>query len=89
MKECLEKITQFLKHEKLTLNKKTRIFKNTNNFIFLGRDKKGKYAKYRNVRRKLRKKMYLYEQEKIPIMNLLNSVMSYEKLCNRRIQIKK
>ncbi len=89
LKECLEKITQFLKHEKLTLNKKTRIFKNTNNFIFLGRDKKGKYAKYRNVRRKLRKKMYLYEQEKIPIMNLLNSVMSYEKLCNRRIQIKK
>lgn len=89
LKQCLEKITEFLKQEKLMLNKKTRIFKNTNNFIFLGRDKNGKYAKYRNVKRKLRKKMYLYEQDKIPIMSVLNSLMNYERLCNKRIQIKK
>ena len=56
LKYCLEEIKKFLEKEKLVLNKKTRIYKNTNNFIFLGRDKKGKYKKYRNVKRKIKKK---------------------------------
>lgn len=34
LKYCLLKITNFLKKEKLELNSKTRIYKNTNNFIF-------------------------------------------------------
>lgn len=51
---CLEEIRKFLKKEKLTLNSKTRIYKNTNNFLFLGRNSKGNYARYRNVKRKLK-----------------------------------
>lgn len=50
---CLKEISQFLKYEKLSLNSKTRIYKNTNNFIFLGRNPHGDYAKYRTVRRRL------------------------------------
>lgn len=44
--------------EKLKLNKKTRIFKGTNNFIFLGRNKSGKYAKHRTICRRLKKQRY-------------------------------
>ncbi len=40
LKYCLEQIKIFLEKEKLTLNQKTRIFKGTNNFIFLGRNSK-------------------------------------------------
>ena len=39
LKYCLSEIKEFLKQEKLELNSKTRIYKNTNNFIFLGRNK--------------------------------------------------
>ena len=45
LKECLEKIKTFLAKEKLLLNKKSRIYKNTNHFIFLGRTASGKYGK--------------------------------------------
>ena len=38
---CLKEIKKFLAKEKLTLNSKTRIYKNTNNFLFLGRNSKG------------------------------------------------
>lgn len=50
---CLKEIEKFLEKEKLQLNAKTRIYKNTNNFLFLGRNTKMKYARYRNVKRKL------------------------------------
>ena len=36
LKYCLNEIRNFLYKEKLYLNKKTRLYKNTNNFIFLG-----------------------------------------------------
>ena len=62
LKECLEKIRIFLEKEKLQLNKKSRLYKNTNHFIFLGRTQNGKYAKYRNLKRKLKYKKYLYEK---------------------------
>lgn len=54
LKYCLDKIKVFLQKEDLTLNPKSRILKNTNNFIFLGRNQKGKYAKYREIRRKIK-----------------------------------
>ena len=47
LKYCLSEIKKFLDKEKLTLNNKTRLFKNTNNFIFLGHNNKNKYSKYR------------------------------------------
>lgn len=40
LRYCLKEIETFLATEKLFLNAKTRIYKNTNNFIFLGRNKK-------------------------------------------------
>ena len=80
LKNCLIQIENFLKKENLHLNKKTRIFKNTNNFIFLGRDKKGKYAKYREVKRRLKKKAYLYQTKKIDVMSYTTSLICYKNL---------
>lgn len=82
LKYCLNEIDIFLKNEDLTLNKKTRIYKNTNNFIFLGRDRNGKYAKYRTVKRRLKKKKYLYENKKISLASYASSILSYKNLLN-------
>ena len=62
LKHCLIKIQNFLQNEKLQLNAKTRIYTNNNNFLFLGRNKKGKYIRYRNIKRKLKKKYHLYSK---------------------------
>ena len=80
LKECLEKIEEFLKKEKLSLNKKTRIYKNTNNFIFLGRNNKGKYCKYRCVRRKIKKRLYLYNNRKIKLSGMTNTIINFKSL---------
>lgn len=87
LKYCLKEITTFLKHEKLSLNKKTRIYKNTNNFIFLGRNNKLKYSRYRNVKRKLKSKYYLYSQNIISLNSLISSLVSYKELCNNNLKI--
>ena len=83
LKYCLEELNKFLEKEKLVLNKKTRIYKNTNNFIFLGRNPKGNYAKYRSVKRKIRKRLYLYKNKKIQLSGLVNSIICYENLLKR------
>lgn len=80
---CLEKIKEFLKKEKLYLNSKTRIFKNTNNFLFLGRNNKGKYARYRNIKRKLKKRYYLYQSEKISLNSFTSSLICYKGLSGK------
>ena len=67
-------ISLFCKTIKLTIYKfktKTRIYKNTNNFIFLGHDKNGRYSKYRKVKRDIRKKIYLYNNKKSSIIWML------------------
>lgn len=83
LKTCLVKIKEFLKKEKLTLNKKTRIFNCNNNFIFLGRTKKGKYAKYRQIRRKIKYKTYLYNTSKISLSSLTSTLICYESICKK------
>ena len=80
LKICLLKIKEFLIKEKLELNNKTRIYKNTNNFIYLGRNKYGKYSKYRSINRKLKYKKYLYENNKITLNNYVNSYICYKNL---------
>lgn len=80
LKYCLKEIEEFLKKEKLELNKKTRIYKNTNNFIFLGRNQFGRYAKYRGVKRKLKRKFYLYKIGKTNIMGVMNCIINYKNL---------
>lgn len=84
LKYCLNEIKNFLSKEKLYLNKKTRLYKNTNNFIFLGRKKDGNYARYRNVKRKLRKKLYLYKKDKMNLVGMANNIICYENLCKKR-----
>ena len=83
LKECFEKIKIFLNKEKLVLNRKSRIYKNTNNFIFLGRNKRGGYAKYRSMKRKIKYKKYLYENKKIDLINLTNSITCYKNLLKK------
>ena len=83
LKECFEKIKIFLNKEKLVLNRKSRIYKNTNNFIFLGRNKKGGYAKYRSMKRKIKYKKYLYQNKKIDLINLTNSMICYKNLMKK------
>ena len=80
LKYCLSEIKKFLEYEKLTLNKKTRIYKSTNNFIFLGRNKKGDYAKYRQVKRNMKKRFYLYKKNIISLSSLASSYICYEHL---------
>lgn len=80
---CLIEIKKFLEDEKLELNKKTRIYKNTNNFIFLGRNNSGKYARYRNVKRKLKCRYHLYKIGKLPLDSFSSSLICYKQLCNR------
>ena len=78
LKKCLEKIKIFLSKEQLSLNKKSRIYKNTNHFIFLGRTQNGKYAKYRNLKRKLKYKKHLYETGSITLPCYLSTLICYK-----------
>lgn len=84
LKFCLEQIKLFLKKEKLELNKKTRIYKSTNNFIFLGRNKYGQYAKYRTIKRKLKKKKELYKKNELSLNSLTSTIICYKSLCNKK-----
>ena len=86
LRYCLEEIKQFLKKENLVLNQKSRIYKSTNNFLFLGRDRNGRYAKYRDVKRKIKKKKYLYETGKINLMSYMTTRMCYSNLLKREIK---
>ena len=84
LKICLEKIKSFLEKEKLILNKKTRIYKNTNNFIFLGRNKFGKYANYRYVKRRIKGRKNRYLKGEIRLANFASSLVAYESFNCRR-----
>jgi len=84
LKYCLERIQDFLKIEKLTLNKKTRIYSNKDVFLFLGRTPNGKYGKYRTVKRRLKKRNYLYRNHIIPLSSYASSIISYEHLLKKR-----
>lgn len=80
LKVCLEKIKIFLEKDKLMLNNKTRIYKSTDNFVFLGRNNKGKYAKYRQAGRKLKKRFHLYECKKVELNGVANSIINFNNL---------
>ena len=83
LRHCLKEIENFLKKEKLTLNIKTRIYKNTNNFLFLGRNQKGEYARYRNIKRKLKKRYSLYQSNEISLSSFISSLKCYQQLSKR------
>lgn len=83
LKECLAKIRAFLKKEKLELNDKTRVYTNNCNFIFLGRDKFGRYARYRQSKRKLKKRFYMYNNGEIDLRSLVSSINNLRTVCAR------
>ena len=83
LKFCLKELKNFLKKERLKLNNKTRIYKNTNNFIFLGRNNKGKYAKYRYMKRRLNSKKKRYYNQNIKLINLSCTILSYKYLSKK------
>ena len=83
LKHCFEKIKEFLQKEELTLNRKSRLYTSSNNFIFLGRSKKGKYARYRRIKRRLKKAKYLYEQGEIKLMAYSSTILTYRGLCRK------
>lgn len=83
LKYCLNEINAFLKGEHLQLNKKTRIYKSTNNFVFLGRDSKGRYAKYRYVNRRLKNKVKRYRTRNVRLSSLMGSMQSYRDLSKK------
>lgn len=85
LKYCLEEIKNFLKKEKLELNKKSRVYKNTDNFMFLGRNTKGEYIRYRNIKRKIKAKRYLYNIGKINLYSFCSTVNCYKNLIKRDI----
>lgn len=83
---CLKELKMFLSKEKLCLNTKTRIYKNTNNFLFLGKTQDGKYAKYRTVNRRFKKKFYLYTTDFIGLNSIISSYICYKSLCPNKIR---
>lgn len=80
LKYCLEEIKKFLEKEKLVLNKKTRIFKSTDRYIFLGRNIVNQYARYRRIKRKIKERKYMYTTEKISLNSIVSSMSCYEAL---------
>lgn len=83
---CLTEIRKFLEKEKLNLNDKTRIYKDTNNFTFLGRNSKGHYVRYRNIKRKLKHKYYYYQKGRIPLNEFVSSLSCYADLVKKEPQ---
>ena len=78
LKFCLDRIKVFFVKEKLELNNKTRIYKGTNNITFLGRNGYNKSVKYREKKRKLKNKKYLYESNIISLNSYISSYINYK-----------
>ena len=87
LKYCLDEIEKFLSKEGLKLNEKTRIFKSTDNYAFLGRNVRNQYIRYRNIKRKLKERKYLYYIGKISLNSFVSSITCYKSLikCDRKI----
>lgn len=83
LKYCLNEIKIFLAKEKLQLNIKTRIYKDNNNFTFLGRNSNGHYIRYRSVKRKLKNKYYYYQKGYISLNEFVSSLSCYSDLLKK------
>ena len=70
----------FLEKEKLKLNPKSRIYKNTNNFIYLGKDLKGKRHYKKRPIKQINKKYYLYNKNIIKLNNLISTINYYNNI---------
>ena len=84
LKYCLNEIKKFLCNEKLQLNTKTRIFKSTNNYSFLGRNAKNQYIRYRAINRKIKHKKYAYFNNIVTLNSFVGSINCYKNLLQSK-----
>lgn len=88
LRYCLEKIKSFLNQEKLILNSKTRIYKESNSYFFLGRTITNKKANYRKQNKKLRLKEKEYSEGTSNMYSYLmckrSLVTAQKKQCQQR-----
>ena len=80
LQNCIKSLEVFLSLYMLKLNKKTRIYNFNNNYMFLGRNKYGKYNNYRLINRKIKKRYKLYTLDKINVYGFIISCVCFDKL---------
>ena len=51
------------------------------------KNKYGNYAKYRTVKRRLKKRMYLYSIGKLTLNSVVASRICYKSLCNNKLKL--
>lgn len=78
LKYCLKVINEEVIKLKLSLNSKTRIYKNTENINFIGIRKNKKYSNFDRTRRKYKKKLEEYKKGNIDLTSVLSSKISLE-----------
>ena len=88
LKKYTKEIENFLHKEKLKFNPKTRIYNSNNNFVFVGINKYGEYRNYRNVKRRIKKKIYECKIGKIDTYQFFCSVQCFESLMRRKLIFK-
>lgn len=77
LRYCLNSIRIFLNHEKLLLNKKTRIYKSSNEYFFLGRTISNKKSNYRTVHKRLNLKRAEYGADEVTLYSYVMSRLSF------------
>ena len=78
LKYCLSVIKQKLQELDMQLNKKTKIYKNTENINFIGIKKNYQYSKLARTRKKYKKNLKKYQNQEIDLTTVLSSKISYE-----------
>ena len=78
LKECLNKIKIFLIKERLELNDKTRIYKNSDKMNYIGYRKDKSITKKSREKRKIKKRNKEYVEGTIELIQLIETYISYE-----------
>lgn len=81
LEQCLKKIKAFLEKEKLELNAKTRMYTSEENMLFLGRNRKGKYHKKKESKKKITIRKKQYEKGECSLNSMATSI-----ICLRQLQ---
>lgn len=85
LKYCLDIIVKELEKIDLKINKKTKIYKNTENINYIGVRKNKKYSNINRTKKKYKKKNYEYENGLVNLNSLVSSKINY---LNRKKGIK-
>lgn len=85
LKYCLEQITNRLSKIGLQVNKKTKIYKSSENINFIGVRKNRRYSNIARTRKKYKKMLYDYEHGYATLNSLISSKQNY---LNRKRGVK-